>query len=66
MRQGRLDEATKCDRSRKDASESATLGVVDSLIALAEAITECRRCERLVEWREKLAQEKRAASAEEQ
>ena len=66
MRQGRLDEATKCDRSRKDASESATLGVVDSLIALAEAITECRRCERLVEWREKIAQEKRAAYAEEQ
>ena len=27
---------------------------------------ECRRCERLVEWREKIAQEKRAAYAEEQ
>ena len=30
---------------------------MDSLIALAEAITDCRRCERLVEWREKIAQE---------
>ena len=50
----------------KDASESATLSVVDSLIALAEAITECRRCERLVEWREKIAEEKRAAYAEDE
>ncbi|MDP7067904.1 MAG: uracil-DNA glycosylase family protein, partial [Acidimicrobiales bacterium] len=39
---------------------------METLAHLAEAITECRRCERLVEWREKVAAEKRAAYAEEE
>ncbi len=50
----------------KDDPKSATLGVVESLAHLAEAISDCRRCERLVEWREKIATEKRAAYAEEE
>ena len=45
----------------KDASESATLGVMDSLSSVAQAISECRQCERLVQWREKISLEKRAA-----
>jgi uracil-DNA glycosylase family 4 len=34
---------------------------VDALQALAADIAECRRCPRLVEWREQVAREKRAA-----
>ena len=34
---------------------------MDSLSALCEQISECRRCERLVTWRETVAAEKRAA-----
>ena len=44
----------------KDTSESATLGVMDSLSSLAEEIADCRQCERLVHWREKISVEKRA------
>ena len=33
----------------------------DELTALHEAICHCRRCPRLVEWRERVAAEKRAA-----
>ena len=45
----------------KDTSESATLGVMDSLSSLAGEIADCRQCERLVHWREKISVEKRAA-----
>ncbi len=45
----------------KDTSESATLGGMDSLSSLAQAIADCRKCERLVQWREKISVEKRAA-----
>jgi uracil-DNA glycosylase family 4 len=38
---------------------------VDELAALTTAITACRRCPRLVEWRERVAVEKRAAFADE-
>ena len=34
---------------------------MDSLARLSETISECRKCDRLVEWREKVALEKRAA-----
>ena len=34
---------------------------MDSLSLLAEAIADCRQCERLVQWREKISVEKRAA-----
>jgi uracil-DNA glycosylase len=36
------------------------------LVALAEKIGSCRRCPRLVEWREQVARERRAAFAEEE
>ncbi|HZB82189.1 MAG TPA: uracil-DNA glycosylase [Rubrobacteraceae bacterium] len=36
-----------------------------ALMKLEEEITSCRRCPRLVEWREKVAREKKAAYAEE-
>src|SRR5262249_35107490 len=36
------------------------------LAALAEEISGCRRCPRLVRWREQVARERRAAFAEEQ
>ncbi len=36
-----------------------------SLTALEREITDCRRCPRLVEWREQVAHEKRAAYADE-
>ena len=32
-----------------------------ALEALNEAVVDCRRCPRLVEWREQVAREKRAA-----
>jgi uracil-DNA glycosylase family 4 len=34
---------------------------MDSLSSVAQAISECRQCERLVQWREKVSLEKRAA-----
>jgi uracil-DNA glycosylase len=34
---------------------------VDALAALEQRVVECRRCPRLVEWRERVAREKRAA-----
>jgi uracil-DNA glycosylase family 4 len=34
---------------------------VDSLVGLTQEIIECRRCPRLVEWRERVAREKRAS-----
>ncbi len=37
----------------------------ESLAQLEEEITSCRRCPRLVEWREKVANEKRAAYSSE-
>ena len=39
---------------------------MDSLISLAAEIADCRRCTRLVEWREQVAFEKRAAFREEE
>ncbi len=39
---------------------------MDALEALAAEIIECRRCPRLVEWREKVAREKRAAFRDEE
>ncbi len=37
----------------------------ESLASLEAKIVECRRCPRLVEWRERVAREKRAAFADE-
>ena len=39
---------------------------MDALQALAVEIAECRRCPRLVEWREQVAREKRAAFRDEE
>jgi uracil-DNA glycosylase len=39
---------------------------VSELAALEAAVTTCRRCPRLVEWRERVAREKRAAFAHEE
>jgi uracil-DNA glycosylase len=39
---------------------------VSELEALEARVVECRRCPRLVEWREKVAREKRAAFADEE
>ena len=39
---------------------------MDALQALAEEISECRRCPRLVAWREQVAREKRAAFRDEE
>ena len=36
------------------------------LVALTESIIQCRRCPRLVEWREQVAKEKRAAFSDEE
>ena len=38
----------------------------DDLQALNETIVDCRRCPRLVEWRERVAEEKRASFADEE
>ena len=43
------------------ASRSITWPIVDSLDRLARDIMKCRTCPRLVEWREQVASEKRAA-----
>jgi uracil-DNA glycosylase family 4 len=45
-----------------DSRLTATSG----LSALAEAVAECRRCPRLVAWREQVAQERRAAYRDEE
>jgi uracil-DNA glycosylase len=39
---------------------------VSTLAALEAAVVECRRCPRLVDWREQVAQEKRAAFRDEE
>jgi len=35
--------------------------MMETLAAIAEEIVQCRKCPRLVEWRERVAREKRAA-----
>lgn len=42
------------------------LARMDALTALEEEVTACRRCPRLVEWREHVAREKRAAFRDEE
>ncbi|MEA2009486.1 MAG: uracil-DNA glycosylase [Actinomycetota bacterium] len=42
------------------------MSAADDLAALTEEIIECRRCPRLVEWRETVAVEKRAAFADQE
>ena len=44
---------------------AATLPKLDELAALERRVTDCRRCPRLVEWRERVAREKRAAFRDE-
>ncbi len=44
---------------------SARRDFVSSLDAVADAVADCRRCPRLVQWRELIANEKRAAFADE-
>ncbi len=46
-------------------SDQHTVRSVSSLPQLATRIVDCRRCPRLVEWRERVAREKRAAYREE-
>jgi uracil-DNA glycosylase len=41
------------------------VGRINELAALTEQVVNCRACPRLVEWRERVAREKRAAFAEE-
>lgn len=40
-------------------------GRVDSLALISEEVTACRRCERLVEWREQVGRDKRASYRDE-
>ena len=40
--------------------------VTPTLTALEQQVTRCRRCQRLVEWRERVAREKRAAFRDEE
>ncbi len=42
------------------------LAPMSALEALTQAVVECRRCPRLVEWRERVAREKRAAFRDEE
>jgi uracil-DNA glycosylase len=51
------------DGSAADSSERAGNG--DELDGLAHAVSDCRRCPRLVAWREQVARERRAAFAHE-
>jgi uracil-DNA glycosylase family 4 len=52
------------DRSQAEGVELRTgLDPASELGALERRITECRRCPRLVEWRERVARERRAAFA---
>ena len=46
-------------------ASSAARGVSGELAALDAAVYECRRCPRLVDWREQVAREKRAAFRDE-
>ncbi|HEV8296926.1 MAG TPA: uracil-DNA glycosylase family protein, partial [Acidimicrobiales bacterium] len=39
---------------------------MDSLLRVASEVSDCRRCPRLVEWREQVASERRAAYRDEQ
>ena len=39
---------------------------IEELVSLSAKVTDCRRCPRLVTWREQVARERRAAFAEEQ
>lgn len=65
---GRFEGATGDDRScrvRRARDRTCHSGVVDDLEALAADVTGCRRCQRLVEWREQVAADKRAAYRDE-
>ena len=55
------------DRTRTyhPAVAGAAPGQIDALAALTHEIVECRACPRLVEWRERVASEKRAAFRDE-
>ncbi|MYG81561.1 MAG: hypothetical protein F4187_07255, partial [Gemmatimonadetes bacterium] len=53
----RFERATGC---RSDGADPADTG----LASLLEEVVRCRRCPRLVAWREKVAREKRAAFRE--
>jgi uracil-DNA glycosylase family 4 len=48
----------------RSASDVARLAGVPTLEVLAERVTQCRACPRLVEWRERVAREKRRAFAD--
>ncbi|MFM7686798.1 MAG: uracil-DNA glycosylase [Actinomycetota bacterium] len=48
------------------ANAEPTVPDVDSLGRLREDVCDCRRCPRLVEWRERMATEKRASYRDEQ
>lgn len=50
---------------RVAAMQSATLSAMDPFEALARDVVTCRACPRLVEWRERVAIEKRAAFRDE-
>jgi uracil-DNA glycosylase family 4 len=47
------------------SARTATAGAAGELEALSRAVSECRRCPRLVAWREQVARERRAAFAQE-
>jgi uracil-DNA glycosylase len=52
-------------RRAERAEKGSVLQRSEKLAALQREIVSCRRCPRLVEWREKVAREKRAAYSEE-
>ena len=49
-----------------DRAQAEGIGTADSLERLERRITRCRACPRLVEWRERVAREKRAAFADQE
>jgi uracil-DNA glycosylase family 4 len=49
-----------------DAAGGAGGSASERLAALEDRVTRCRRCPRLVEWRERVARERRAAFADEE
>jgi uracil-DNA glycosylase family 4 len=53
-------------RTLKAAPEGMTVQDDGNLASLAEEISRCRRCPRLVQWREQVARERRAAFAREE
>jgi uracil-DNA glycosylase family 4 len=69
-----LDQPEQHDQQpQRHNSDDATTARVDveapasgELATLAESISRCRRCPRLVAWREQVARERRSAFAEEQ